>query len=266
MVQKNPGFIASWMLFFLKKTYKPHVTRVSIRQLNWGHARIQIFLVMIGRAGDGSEKGLLAAKTKGTPLEWSQLGKLHQAVGLGQCVSLKVKVVILQQHSQSLIALEPLLIGPHPRRETIVIKMLKTIKVSVRHCAEAGGTSSVCFKRLLIVYVCNFLHKSILFFWSKRSKLRPWAGQAVSARKWMPLSWWWRVSSALRLGDHEAWSIVPPESSRDNWLDNRSLLAFFLSPSYCLYSPSTIPGIASQANYIHLNSCLRGCFWGKTPY
>ena len=74
---------------------------------------------------------------------------------------------------QSLIALEPLLIGPHPRRETIVIKMLKTIKVSVRHCAEAGGTSSVCFKRLLIVYICNFLHKSILFFWSKRSKLRP---------------------------------------------------------------------------------------------
>lgn len=74
----------------------------------------------------------------------------------------------------------------------------------------------------------------------------------------------WRVSSALRLGNREAWSALPPESSRDSWLDNMSLLAFFLSPCYGLYSPSTVPGIASQTNYIHLNSCLRGCFWGKT--
>ena len=116
------------------------------------------------------------------------------SITLEQCVSLKVKVVILQQHSVSHSLPAAPRTGSHPTRETIVIKMLKIVKVSVRPCAEAGGISSVCFQRLLIVYICNFLHKSFLFFWSKRSKLRPWAGQAVNARKWMPLSWCWMES------------------------------------------------------------------------
>ena len=45
--------------------------------------------------------------TKWAPLERSPLGKLHKVVGLGQCVSLKVKVVILQQQCQSFIAYSP---------------------------------------------------------------------------------------------------------------------------------------------------------------